>query len=79
MPVLNDDGDITISNVNPHGTRYNMPNHLLKKLRDFFEVRLVSRCVPLQTTAPRVFFGGLTGCWSALIASQQGILPTNWN
>ena len=37
VTILDENGDIGISNVNPHATRYKMPNDLLKKLRDFYE------------------------------------------
>jgi Ca2+-binding EF-hand superfamily protein len=35
--ALSESGGVGISNVNPHGTRYKMPKHTLKTLRDFFE------------------------------------------
>ena len=39
MKILDENGNIGISNVNPHATKYQMPGELLKRLRDFFEVQ----------------------------------------
>ena len=39
MRILDENGNIGISNVNPHATKYQMPGELLKRLRDFFEVQ----------------------------------------
>ena len=36
--VLDANGNVGISNVNPHATRYKIPNELLKRLRDFYAV-----------------------------------------
>ena len=47
VSVLDEEGNVGISNVNPHGTRYKMPNSVLKKLRDFFEVCTWCSTVPV--------------------------------